>query len=93
MMTADRTRTIIGTSIIACAVAAFFWWGTHFAVFGSDIDWLGRPEQLALPLLLVVAAFGAGVALGGPRLGARASLWAAMIFVAAAVLGAVRSAI
>ena len=88
-----RTQAIIGAVLIGSAVATFFWWGSHFAVFGSEIDWLGRPEQLAMPLLLVVAAFGAGYAMGGTRSGARVSFWAALLFVAAAVVGAIRTSI
>jgi NO-binding membrane sensor protein with MHYT domain len=74
MTKSDRVQAIIGSIIIGCSVAAFFWWGMHFAVFDSDIDWLGRPEQVALPILIVVAAFGAGYAIGGKNFGVRASL-------------------
>ena len=89
----ERTRAMIGSGIIACSVAALFWWGTYFEVFGSDIDWLGRPEQLGLPLFVVIGAFGAGFIIGGSRSGVRASLWTAGIFVAAAAIGTVRPAI
>jgi NhaP-type Na+/H+ or K+/H+ antiporter len=87
-----RSRAIIGCGIIACGVAAFFWWGTHFEVFGSDIDWVSKPEQLALPLLLMIGAFGAGFAVGGSRSGAKASLWTAVLFIAAAIIGIIRAA-
>jgi hypothetical protein len=89
----NKAQAAIGAGTILCAVAALFWWGTHFEVFGRDIDWLGRPEQLVMPLLLVVAAFGAGLMLGGPRLGVRISVWTAVIFIGLAALGAVRRAI
>jgi hypothetical protein len=87
----DHSRAIIGCSIVAIAVATFFWWGIRFEVFGSDIDWVGRPEQLALPLFLVMASFGAGFAVGGLRSGAKASWWMAILFVAAAAVGAIRA--
>ena len=88
-----RTRAVVGGSVTALAVAGFFWWGTHFAVFGSDINWVDHPEQVGLPLLLVLAAFGVGFMFDGFRAGAKTSLWMAGLYVAAAVVGAVRTAI
>lgn len=93
MMTGERSRILIGFLIAVFAIAAFFWWGTHFAIFGTDIDWIARPVQLGTPLLTILGAFGAGFASGGARLGIKALIWTSAILGAAILVGVIRSAL
>ena len=52
------------------AFAAFFWWGIHFKVFGTDIDLRRRAWQiLGFFGWIVMIVFGAGYARGGARSG------------------------
>lgn len=86
-------QVILGGLIVVATVAALFWWGFHFQVFGSAIDWLGQPAQLGFPALIAVGAFGAGYCAGGRNTGLKALAWAAGLMLAAILLGIVRKAI
>jgi hypothetical protein len=86
-------RAIVGGLIVVGAAATFFWWGFHFHVFGSDIDWLNHPAQLGFPALIVIAAFGAAYPSGGWRSGLKAMSWTAGLLLAATIIGQARNAI
>ena len=93
MTTVERSHILFGFLITGVAIAAFFWWGMHFAIFGSDIDWIARPEQLGMPLLIILGAFGAGYASGGARTGIKALVWSSAILGAAVLIGLIRSSL
>lgn len=86
-------QVAIGGLIIGAAVAMLFWWGFHFHVFGSDIDWLKHPAQLGFPAFIVIGGFGAGYLLGGYRTGFKAMAWTAGLLLAAILIGMIRKAI
>lgn len=60
-----QRQLITGAIIATCAIGAAFWWGIHFHVFGSDINYAAHPEQLGLPILIAVAVFGGVYAVSG----------------------------
>ena len=75
----------VGTIIIVCSLALFFWWGDHFHVFGS---------KMALNVALVgffgwimLAMFGVGYALGGWRAGLAVVAFSAVFIAACAAVG------
>jgi hypothetical protein len=84
-------RVVVGGAIIAFSVAMLFWWGFHFQVFGSEIDWLKRPEQLGFVAWLIVGSFGAGFQVGGHRTALKAMGWATAVLLVAILLGTVRT--
>jgi hypothetical protein len=87
---ANIRRVIIGAFIVAAAVIMLFWWGFHFRIFGSDIDWVKHPAQLGFVAWLVVGAFGAGYQVGGGRAGLKAMGWTTGLLVAAILAGVIR---
>ncbi|OYX37675.1 MULTISPECIES: hypothetical protein [unclassified Sphingomonas] len=86
-------NVIVGASIIGASIAAAFWWGVHFRVFGSKIEWVNHPEQIGFVGWILAGAFGAGFMLGGARTGIKALISLAVLVVAAAVIGAIRAAL
>ena len=86
-------QVVVGGLIVAATIATFFWWGFHFQVFGSDIDWFRHPAQLGFPALVVIGAFGSGYQVGGRSAGLRTMAWVGGLLVVAIALGAVRQAI
>ena len=86
-------NVIVGASIIATSIAAAFFWGVHFRVFGSKIEWLNKPEQIGFMGWILAGAFGAGFMLGGARAGMKAVIWVAVLIVGPAVIGAIRASL
>ncbi len=84
-------RVAIGSAIVAAAVGTLFWWGFHFKVFGSEIDWVKYPAQLGFPAWLIVGSFGAGVQVGGWRAGLKTMGWTTALLGAAILFGVVRT--
>jgi hypothetical protein len=89
----ELKRVAVGGLIILAAVAMLFWWGFHFHVFNSDIDWIKRPAQLGFPAFIVVGAFGGGYQLGGYRTGFKAMAWTAGLLLAIIVIGVFKKAL
>ena len=90
---ADRFRAILGTAIIAVSVPMLFWWGTHFEIFGSEMDLIERPEQIGFFAFLLLGTFGAGFAAGGARTGLKAMAGFAALMLVAGLIGIIRRSI
>jgi hypothetical protein len=76
---------------MAISVGGLFWWGSHFHLFGTDIDWSGQPvEYVGFFAWMVIGAYGAGYAYGGRRRGIQTAGGLFITFVFAAAIGAVR---
>jgi len=84
-------QVIVGACLTIGSLIGFFWWGIHFSIFSSKIDWAGRPAQLGFPILLITAMFGFGYMAGGFRSGQRFALQWTVILLAAAIIGFVRT--
>ena len=87
----NNGQAYLGLAVIALSIAGLFWWGFHFQVFGTVIDWAGRPIQYGGFFAWIVAgAFGAGYIYGGYRGGFRAAGYLFLVFVVAAAIGVAR---
>lgn len=87
----NRPQAYAGLAIMAVSIASLFWWGFHFQIFDTDIDWVGHPIRYGgFFAWMVVGIFGAGYAYGGIRGGLRAAGYVFAFFVFAAAIGALR---
>jgi hypothetical protein len=86
----QKRRLTTGALVSALSIAAMFWWGVHFHVFGSDISFSAQPEQIGLVVLIVIAVFGVGYAMAGLPGGIRLVLGFMVLLVAAYLVGVVR---
>jgi hypothetical protein len=85
-----RTRKATGIAIIAISIVLFFWWGSHFRVFGSAI----KPT---LPVVgffcwIVLGSFGVGFSLEGWRAGLKFAFGLLVAMALALGIGVLRGA-
>lgn len=81
----DRTQARIGLTIIVISIALFFWWGSHFHVFGTRLVF--NAAQIGFFGWLLLGTFGVGFIAGGWRSGLRFAGRVALLFCAAVGVG------
>jgi len=89
---AQRINSITGCGIVVASISMLFWWGIHFRVFDSKIEWIKHPEQIGFMIWIVTGAFGAGFMVGGARAGGKTAISFALMLVGAALIGTLRTA-
>jgi len=83
----------LGLATMALSMAAFFWWGVHFHVFGSAIDFGRRPVELGGFFgWILVMTFGLGLTRGGLVPGFKAAAVFVALGAIAALIGFLRGA-
>ena len=86
-------RQWIGVAIMAASFVAFFWWGVHFKVFGTDIDLRRRTvEDLGFFGWIVMIMFGFGYGRGGILSGAKLAAAIVGLMALAGLIGYLRGA-
>jgi hypothetical protein len=79
----------LGPAIAVGSMAMFFWWGSHFDLFGKDIDYRHEPWQTVGHFgWIVLMIFGVAFWLGGIRIGLRVAVGVTILFGGAGLIGA-----